>query len=126
MRDAKFSRANLRNSGLDSALLLRTDFGDANLSGADLYSTYVKDANWRGVNLSNAMLDCAVFEQVDLTNADLTGAWDADVDSCILFNTIMPDGEWLAITSRFNEEEKLLGLNTSKLSKSKICQKRCP
>ncbi|MEH1939546.1 MAG: pentapeptide repeat-containing protein [Nostoc sp.] len=48
------------------------------------------------VNLTNAKLDCVGFERVDLTEANLTGAWDADVDKCILCNTIMPDGSILS------------------------------
>ncbi len=68
-------------------MLVRTNFSYANLSGVDLYASSIEDANWRGVDLSNALLDAVVFERVDLTDANLTAAWDADVDDCILHNT---------------------------------------
>lgn len=65
LRDAEFTKANLRQS----------NFSHADLRGVSFFAANLEEANLEGANLSGATLDSARFNRANLTNALLEGAF---------------------------------------------------
>ena len=72
LSNANLSNGNLGDVDLDSAILVNTDFSNANLSGgAYLIFSISTNANFSGANLSNSYLYNGNFSNADFSNADL-------------------------------------------------------
>jgi len=68
LRDAEFTKANLRQGNLSHA----------DLRGVSFFAANLEEANLEGANLSGATLDLARFNRANLTNAILEGAFVAN------------------------------------------------
>lgn len=68
LRDAEFTKANLRQGNLSHA----------DLRGVSFFAANLEEANLEGANLSGATLDLARFNRANLTNAILEGAFAAN------------------------------------------------
>jgi uncharacterized protein YjbI with pentapeptide repeats len=81
--DADLSGADLRDTDLSSTNLSRIILRSANLKGADLSNVNFRDADLRNADLSSADFTRATLHNADLSGADLSGA---DLTRAVLHN----------------------------------------